>query len=91
MRGLAEEMACVGRRSTERVFPSVPALPKEGDSMVVTFINLALPMVVNYLLVFYIIVRPTLYTLDGPSADACLTLTPCSSLVSTELARPSSS
>jgi hypothetical protein len=33
----------------------VPALPKPGDSMVVTFINLALPMTLDYLLIF---VRP---------------------------------
>ncbi|WVR08896.1 hypothetical protein IAU60_005955 [Kwoniella sp. DSM 27419] len=33
----------------------MPVLPKPGDSLLKSFINLALPMMVNYLLIFYII------------------------------------
>ncbi|WWC72925.1 uncharacterized protein I206_106889 [Kwoniella pini CBS 10737] len=33
----------------------MPMLPKSGDSLLKAFINLALPMMVNYLLIFYII------------------------------------
>jgi hypothetical protein len=47
------EAAKLTSRGCVRV--AVPVLPKEGDYFFVSFVNLALPMVVDYLLIFYII------------------------------------
>jgi hypothetical protein len=57
---------------------AVPLLPKEGDSFVVTFINLVLPMIINYILIcsslVYVPFTPFLPLFFSISRASCETL-----------------